>query len=95
MTEKTSVTVRILGEEHTIRAAAEPAYTKTCARMVDDRIQEIRSKAGLLENHRLAILAALSLADELLQARAELDDLEQDVSTRAEDLLGRIETAAE
>lgn len=95
MSEKTSVTVRILGEEHTIRAAAEPAYTKTCARMVDERIQEIRSKAGLLENHRLAILAALSLADELLQARDELGKLERDVTTHADELLSRIEATGD
>ncbi len=91
MSEKTSVTVRILGEEHIIRAAAEPAYTKRCAQIVDDRIQEIRSKAGLLENHRLAILAALSLADELLQAREESDRLGRDVGDQAETLLARIE----
>lgn len=95
MSEKTSVTVRILGEEHTIRAVAEPAHTKTCARMVDDRIQEIRAKAGLLENHRLAILAALSLADELLQARDEAEHLGRDVSAWADTLLSRIEADEE
>ena len=29
--DKTSVTVRIAGEEHTIRASAEPSYTRKCA----------------------------------------------------------------
>jgi len=90
MTEKTSVTVRILGEEHTFRAAAEPAYTRACARLVDERIQEIRAKAGLLENHRLAILAALSITDELMQVRDELARLEQDVVAKADDLVERI-----
>ena len=40
--EKASVTVRIAGEEHSIRANAEPEYTKRCAKLVDDRIHEIR-----------------------------------------------------
>ena len=44
--EKASVTVRIAGEEHTIRANAEPEYTKRCAKMVDDRIHGIRVQAG-------------------------------------------------
>ena len=91
MSEKTSVTVRIAGEEHTIRAAAEPAYTKACAKLVDERIAEIRSRAGLIETHRLAILAALSITDELLQARDELDRLDREVADRVETLLGRIE----
>jgi cell division protein ZapA len=95
MSEKKSVTVRILGEEHTIRAAAEPAWTKRCAKLVDERIQEIRSRAGLIESHRLAILAALSITDELLQARKDLERLENDVVKRTDALLARIDEASE
>jgi cell division protein ZapA (FtsZ GTPase activity inhibitor) len=70
---RNAVTVRIAGEEHTIRANAEPEYTRSCARYVDERIAEIRSKGSLIETHKAAILAALSISDELLQAREELD----------------------
>ena len=42
--QKASVTVRIAGEEHTIRANAEPEYTRRCASFVDERIQEIKVK---------------------------------------------------
>lgn len=79
MNPKTSVTVRIAGEEHTIRASAEPDYTRRCANLVDDRIHQIRLQAGLIEGHKAAILAALSIADELFQAQEELE------RTRAED----------
>ncbi len=95
MSEKKSVTVRILGEEHTIRAAAEPAWTKRCAKLVDDRIQEIRSRAGLIESHRLAILAALSITDELLQTRDDLERLEGDIAKRADALISRIADATD
>ncbi|HZD03480.1 MAG TPA: cell division protein ZapA [Longimicrobiales bacterium] len=89
--ERSSVTVRIAGEEHTIRANAEPDYTRRCARMVDERIQEIRSRSGLLETHKAAILAALSLTDELLQLRRELDAFREEVAARTSALVGRIE----
>ena len=58
MSDKKSVTVRIAGEEHVIRASAPPEYTRACAQLVDDRIMESRAKAGLLEAHKAAILAA-------------------------------------
>ena len=90
--EKRSVTVRIAGEEHTIRAAAEPAYTRRCARHVDDRIQEIRRQAGLIEGHKAAILAALSIADECFQAEAELERLRNDVTRRTERLAALLGT---
>ncbi|MEQ8331079.1 MAG: cell division protein ZapA [Longimicrobiales bacterium] len=90
--DKASVTVRIAGEEHTIRANAEPAYTRQCARLVDDRIQEIRSKSGLIEGHKAAILAALSIADELFQAREATDQVRREVASRAANLARRLET---
>jgi cell division protein ZapA (FtsZ GTPase activity inhibitor) len=89
--DKASVTVRIAGEEHTIRANAAPEYTKRCAKMVDDRIHEIRMQAGLIEGHKAAILAALSIADECFQAAEELESLRKEVASRATNLTRRIE----
>ena len=91
MSDKTSVTVRIAGEEHTIRASAEPEYTRRCAKMVDDRIHEIRLAAGLIEGHKAAILAALSIADEYLQAQRELERSRVDLATKVEALAKRLE----
>ncbi len=91
MTDKRSVTVRIAGEEHTIRASAEPEYTRACARFVDERIQQIRASAGLLESHKIAILAALSIADEYFQARDDAEKLRKETTSRATNLLRRIE----
>lgn len=89
--EKASVTVRIAGEEHTIRANAEPEYTKRCAKLVDDRIHEIRIQAGAIEGHKAAILAALSIADQYFQAIDELEYVRKEVAARATNLTRRIE----
>ena len=92
-TGKTSVTVRIAGEEHTIRASAEPSYTRRCAKLVDDRIHDIRVQAGLIEGHKAAILAALSIADEFFQAQHELDQVRGDLTGRVAKLAERIQSA--
>ena len=91
---KASVTVRIAGEEHTIRSEAAPEYTKRCAKLVDDRIHEIRMQAGLIEGHKAAILAALSIADDCFQAINELEQARKEVASRATDLTRRIEQEA-
>jgi len=88
---KTSVTVRIAGEEHTIRASAEPVYTRKCAQLVDDRIHQIRLQAGLIEGHKAAILAALSIADECFQAQEELEKVRRELTGRARDLARRLQ----
>lgn len=90
---KNSVSVRIAGEEHTIRANAAPEYTRRCAEFVDARIREIQQKAGAIEAHKAAILAALSITDECFQARDELEGLHGEIARRAERLTGHIEEA--
>ena len=75
-TEKTVVSVLIAGDEYNIRAEATPEYTRECARYVDATISEItRSSRTVMEPHKAAILAAMSLVDQLFQTQRELDAL--------------------
>ena len=92
---KTAVTVRIGGEDHVIRANAEPEYTLRCAKWVDDRISEIRGQLGLIESHKAAILAALSITDELFQAQDEARSRRREGARRAEAVARKLELALE
>jgi cell division protein ZapA len=93
MSEKTSVTVRIAGEEHTIRASAEPEYTRRCAELVDNRIHQIRVQGGLIESHKAAILAALSIADEYFQAKEALTRQRAEVAGRVDRVAEKLEAS--
>ena len=88
-----SVMVRIAGEEHTIRSSAEPEYTTRCAAYVDRRFQEIKKQVGLLEGHKVAILAALSIADELFQALDTQERGGAQMAERVNELAARLENA--
>ncbi len=88
-----SVTVRIAGEDHTIRSTAEPRYTIRCAAYVDERIHEIKKQVGLLEGHKVAILAALSIADELFQALDKQERGGAQMAERVNALAARLEDA--
>jgi cell division protein ZapA len=91
--ERTIVTVQIAGEEYSIRAQASPEYTRDCAAYVDRKLSEIVRQGSLVQPHKGAILAALALADELFQARAELEAMRTEVASRADRLAGEIEGA--
>jgi cell division protein ZapA (FtsZ GTPase activity inhibitor) len=71
MADPTIVTVTIAGEQYTLRAQATPEYTRECATYLDEVLSEIRRQVGSIDPHRIAILAGLALADQLLQARKE------------------------
>lgn len=85
------VTVRIAGEEHNLRTAADPEYTRECARFLDERIREIRESVGVVEVHRATILAALFLTDRFLRTERELERLRREVASRATNLARRME----
>jgi cell division protein ZapA len=89
--KRESVTVRIAGEEHTIRSSAEPEYTVQCAEYVDRRIHEIKKQIGLVEGHKLAILAALSITDEMFQAQDLQDQSGSQIAERVNALAARLE----
>ena len=66
---RTSVRVTILGEEYTIRSDASPAHTRQVAEYVDRMIRQVLSAGTIVETHKVAILAALQITDELFRAR--------------------------
>jgi cell division protein ZapA (FtsZ GTPase activity inhibitor) len=90
---KSSVTVRIAGDEHVLRSTAEPEYTKKCARFLDERVREIRTLSGLADTHRAVILAALSITDRYFQSREELDQVRREIVDRSDALASEIEAA--
>jgi cell division protein ZapA (FtsZ GTPase activity inhibitor) len=90
---RTTVSVVIAGEEYKLRSDATPAYTMECAALVDRTLAEILQQSPLVEGHKAAILAALSITDQLLQARAEHERLRAEIARQAAKLVARIEAA--
>jgi cell division protein ZapA len=78
---RTTVTVEIAGEQYVIRTAATPEHARECARLVDQAISEVLEQGGLVEIQKGAILAALALADQLLETRTAIQQ-ERDANRR-------------
>ena len=86
-----SVSVRIAGEDHNIRSSAEPEYTTRCAAYLDRRMRDIKKQIGLVEGHKVAILAALSITDELFQAQETQEETGSQIAERVNALAARLE----
>ena len=63
------VKVSILGDEYSIRSDASPEQTRAVADHVDKAIRQIMAGSQMVESHKAAILAALSITGELFEAR--------------------------
>lgn len=77
--KKTVVRVEILGDEYSIRSDATPEHTRAVAEHVDRVIRETMRTGNIVETHKGAILAALSITDELFQARSGGGELVEDM----------------
>jgi cell division protein ZapA len=87
-----TVTVDIAGERHVLRSDAPPEYTRAVAAHVDETLR--RMGGGSLEQHRAAILAALSITDELFRTREALESLRTEMEERCARLSERLDAAA-
>lgn len=87
---RTPVTVVIGGEEYKLRSDATPEYTRDCAAFVDRTLTELLQGSNLIEGHKAAILAALSITDQLFQARGELELLRAEIARLSAKLTAEI-----
>ena len=64
-----STRVRIVGEEYTIRSDAAPEHTRAVAAHVDAVIRSVLENPAITDPGKAAILAAMSITDELFRER--------------------------
>jgi cell division protein ZapA len=88
------VTVRILEKEYHV---ACPAEEKTdllaSAEMLNRKMREIRDSGKVVGLDRVAVMAALNLANELLKARGQDQELKDIVGLRIKAMRERLDTA--
>lgn len=74
--EKLNVSkVMIYGQPYQIKGDASSSHLQEVARWVDQKMQEIGERNPRLDHAKIAVLAALNIADELLRVRKELEEL--------------------
>lgn len=87
------VSVRILEKEYQVSCPAhERADLLDSAEYLNARMREIRDSGKVVGLDRIAVMAALNMANELLHARARDRDLEGNYGKRLRSLSDRVES---
>lgn len=89
--EKSTVRLTIFGEEYAIRSDMDGEYTRSCAKHVDDAVQDAHVKGQVAEPHRAAVLAALQITDELFRERQTVSEHSATVLERLRALRERVD----
>jgi cell division protein ZapA len=80
----TIVTVDIHGQPYAIRSSLDAAYVAELAAYVDEKMRRAMEESPTGDTLRVAVLAAINIADEYFRIRDEAQRHQDTVASRAE-----------
>jgi cell division protein ZapA len=80
------IPVEIQGQRYPIRSTLDPDYVARLALYVDEKMRAAADTTVTGDSLRLAVLAALNIADELFRSRDAYRDKDGQIAERAEEL---------
>lgn len=90
------VTVRIVDREYRVMCTPEQRRTlMESALFLDQQMREIRDSGKVSSMDKIAVMAALNLAEEVLKLRQQMHDRGDQVDARVRDLADRLDRALE
>ena len=92
----TRVSVRLLDREYQVACPAEErSDLLDSAEYLDGKMRELRESGNVVGLERIAVIAALNIANELIKQRKQGTVVEGDLGARLRSLRERVETALE
>ena len=85
--------VQIFGQVYSILGELEEKYVQKLAKCVDEKMHAIAEATGIVDTQKLAVLAALAIADELHSLKTEVTEEEEMLREQAERCLTLVERA--
>ena len=91
MSEHTTVSVKILDKEYQVSCRQDEVDALTSsARYLDQQMRQIRESGKVFGLDRIAVMAALNLAHELLEKRHAVEHVQGEADTMVRQLTDRI-----
>jgi cell division protein ZapA len=83
--------VQIFGQVLNIRGGDDPERVREIAARVDAKMNEISDRGAAVDSYRVALLAAIELANEAARAEEELAALRETIRARSRRIEGLLE----
>jgi cell division protein ZapA len=86
MADTNVIPISIQGQQYPIRTSLPPEYVLQLAMFVDEKMRAAAESTPSGDSLRLAVLAALNIADELFRCRDATDQRNGQLAERTEEL---------
>jgi cell division protein ZapA len=87
------VHVEIFDQTYSVTAGADSEHIRAVAKYVDDEMREVSRAGGAVDSVRIAVLAALNIADECFRLRAQVESGDDEAKERLEALTRELSEA--
>lgn len=89
-----AVTIRVLDKEYQVACPInERESLLDSARLLDEKMREIKRNSKMVGSDRIAVMAALNIAHDLLQCKSGLEDEPGGTKTKIRNMQAKIEAA--
>jgi len=86
-----TVQVTIYDREYSLRTSGDPARLQQLCVDLDRRMREVAKSSGAVDTLKVAILAAISLGDDLLRVQEQLKKMDESVGQRSRDCVSMLD----
>ena len=90
--DKDSIRVEIYDESYNLRGS-DPAYIQRLAELVDAKMRAVAQHTATVDSLRVAVLAALNIADDYYQLKRKYEGIESEYTSRASNLGRALDSA--
>jgi cell division protein ZapA len=91
--EPNLIQIEIFGQVYKVRGEEDQGYIEELARYVDSKMKAIAESSGAIDSLKVAVLAALNIADEFFKQERHMKDSEERVAARADELAQALDEA--
>jgi cell division protein ZapA len=89
------VKIEIYDQSYNVNADQNEDYLKELASYVDGKMREVAQATRMVDSVKVAVLAALNIADELFSARSRQQEIDGPLKKRVEKCVALVEGALE
>lgn len=89
----TTIDVEIYGTVYPVRGEQDRAHLERLATVVDGKMREIGARVSTVDTGKIAILAALNLADELIRCNQQQEGERAEIMEKVAELTGTLTDA--
>jgi cell division protein ZapA len=90
-----TVKIQIYDQSYNVNAEGNEEYLRELAAYVDGKMRSIAESTHMVDSLKVAVLAALNIADEMFQTRKRQQEIEGPLRQRVENCVSMVEKALE